>query len=126
MSKKKFDLYQIARTGTPDEVIPLLNPSSGVDVLLAAIANMMGRIKTLEEREGPLEAEDTSDEFEAPVCPYCKKPAEIPNHAMRNMEAYGRPVRARSKCCNSILYLTPIFSFECEATSQTKSDDWGN
>ena len=59
-------------------------------------------------------------------CPYCNKETKIAEVVKRNLETYGGSVKARTKCCNALIRVSPIVSFRCTETDQNGTDDWGN
>jgi hypothetical protein len=57
-------------------------------------------------------------------CPYCNKEAIIDDVAKMHIETYGKSVRARTRCCNAILYVYGVMTFRCDKTNQKGQDDW--
>jgi hypothetical protein len=59
-------------------------------------------------------------------CPHCNKPAKIASVVFANADAYNNTKLARTACCQKLVYVRPIRSYEITAYQGSKrQDDWG-
>ena len=60
------------------------------------------------------------------ICPYCSKKVVIPDNVLRNLETFHNSVIVRTECCDKLIHIDSVITYECEKTEQTETGDWGN
>lgn len=63
-------------------------------------------------------------------CPHCGKELPEDDTAFYNVEVYGKPVVARTMCCEKLVNIHRVISFRVtkydhEHQGTRKEDDWG-
>ena len=56
-------------------------------------------------------------------CPHCNRDLKIPNRAYHNVEAYRKPLKVTTICCNKIIELAAKITFRAEIVAGNNWDD---
>lgn len=60
-------------------------------------------------------------------CPCCGNDLRIEDRVYLWLESYGSSAKARTLCCNKLVRVHKITSYEAvESSNQNGEDDWGN
>lgn len=69
---------------------------------------------------------DTRLEFVMKRCPHCNKQLKVPNYAWHNADAYDQRVNVTTECCDKMITITPIRTYNVSKYEGTATeDDWG-